>query len=97
MHWGLLVSFLIGVICAIRLPILHFTLVVIIGVCIYGFAYHASYASNTQLLLWCIAYGGVLQLGYVFSNCIFYLVYVRTGARKRRNFTSAMRSKYSPD
>jgi uncharacterized protein YqgC (DUF456 family) len=97
MHWGLLVSFLIGALCAIRLPALHFMLVVIMGISAYALIYQGSYSSNGNLILWCIIYAAMLQVGYVFSNFIFYLIYSRAGSRERGNFSAFMRSRYSPD
>lgn len=94
-HWGLLVSFLIGAVCAIRLPILHFTLIVIAGILV--FACSAAYESSAGIFLWCLAYAALMQIGYVFSNYIFHLIYARAHVRQRRNFSPVMRSKYSPD
>jgi hypothetical protein len=92
---GLLTPFLIGAVCAIRLPVLHFAVIMIIGICIYAAARGEVYDSNTTLLLWCVAYVGLLQIGYVFSNCVLYLLHNESGVHARRRFTSLLRSKYS--
>lgn len=97
MHWSFLVWILVGMLCAIRLPILHFTLVVIAGVCVYAVLFHSSYDSAGQLLVWCLIYGALLQFGYVCSHCIFYLMYIRTAAKERRLSRPKIRRGPSPD
>lgn len=85
MHWSFLVWILVGMVCAIRVPILHFTLVVIAGVCVYAVVFQSSYVSAGQLLVWCLIYGALLQFGYVCTHCIFYLTYIRTAVKERRS------------
>lgn len=91
MHWSFLVWILVGMVCAIRVPILHFTLVVIAGVCVYAVVFSRlmfppdncwSGASSTARL----------QFGYVCTHCIFYLTYIRTAVKERRSSSQKNRS-----
>ncbi|OCJ07880.1 hypothetical protein A6U87_11465 [Rhizobium sp. AC44/96] len=97
MPWSLLVLFLVGAVCAVRLPILHFTLVVVIVIAGYALASIGSAKSGIEVFVWSALYAGALEGGYILANCLFYLVFVKFFARKYKRPPSNLNSKYSQD
>lgn len=90
--WALTLSFLVGAVCAVRLPVLLFTVIVVIVVV--AFASFITASSTTETVIWAFIYAGVLEAGYLFVHCLFYLVYVRRAARTNKRSPAEMTSKY---
>lgn len=84
MAWTLTVSFLVGAILAVRMPVLIFTLIVL-GVMV---AYALTSVSTGTSVLISVAcaflFAAVLEAGYLCSHGLFYLLYVRQGGEERR-------------
>jgi len=93
--WALALSFLVGAVCAVRLPVLLFTVIVVIVVV--AFASFISAGSTVERVVWAFTHAGALEAGYLFVHCLFYLVYVRRAARVGKRPAAEMTSKYSPD
>lgn len=89
MSWDYLVWFVIGAICAVRLPILPFTLVVVVGIACYAFTLIGSGNPATTITLWCLFYAASLQAGYFFTHFLLYLIYVKIGGRDRKRRPNA--------
>lgn len=77
MAWGLIISFAVGVLCALRVPILHFTIIVLIVMVGYALANIGSGNSAINIIGWSFILAAVLEAGYIFPHVIFYVVYVK--------------------
>jgi hypothetical protein len=97
MPWAIAVSFVVGAVCAVRLPVLLFTIVVALVVVVFAVTSHSIGNSVGSSALWALAYAAALEAGYVFSHCLFYLAYVRRSSQASKADSSEMRSKYSAD
>ena len=81
--WYLIATFFIGAGCALKMPIFHFTIVFALGLVIYALSFLGSGEPITTVVLWCALFGVAVQLGYVFTHFMLYLVYIR-GKRSRQ-------------
>ncbi|MGV1760061.1 hypothetical protein [Rhizobium sp. P44RR-XXIV] len=77
MAWGLIISFAVGVLCALRVPILHFTIIVLIVMVGYSLANIGSANSTLDNIGWSFVLAAVLEAGYIFPHVLLYLVYVK--------------------
>lgn len=77
MAWGLIISFAVGVLCALRVPILHFTIIVLIVMVGYAIANIGSGNSVLAVIGWSFILAAVLEAGYIFPHVLFYVVYVK--------------------
>jgi len=77
MAWGLIISFVVGVLCALRVPILHFTIIVVIVMVGYALANIGSGNSAIDIVAWSFILAAVLEAGYIFPHVVFYVVYVK--------------------
>jgi hypothetical protein len=84
MAWGLVLSFAVGVLCALRVPILHFTLIVLAIMVGYAVMNIGTGSSVTEILAWSALLAVVLEAGYVFPHLLFYIVYVKLLGRDRK-------------
>jgi hypothetical protein len=84
MAWGLVLSFVVGALCALRVPILHFTIVVLAIMVGYAAINIGTGSSVTQIFVWTALLAIVLEAGYVFPHLLFYVVYVKLLGRDIR-------------
>ncbi|SEI00597.1 hypothetical protein SAMN05216228_101560 [Rhizobium tibeticum] len=95
MAWALLVSFVIGAVCALRMPILVFTLVVIAVMIACGVASYATGSSFLHAIGWGLIFAAVLEAGYVFTHGVLFFLYARRANNERTS--RKVHSKYSAD
>ena len=81
MAWGLIVSFVVGALCALRVPILLFTIIVLIVMAGYAFANIGSGSSALDIALWSFILAAVLEAGYIFPRLLLYIIYVKVLGR----------------
>ncbi|MDR6817503.1 hypothetical protein J2X76_002679 [Neorhizobium sp. 2083] len=97
MAWAVVSAFVIGALCAVRLPILIFTLLV--SVMTVAFALTGivlGYAMPT-VLMWSFLLLVALEAGCAGMNGLFFLLYARKRVAKREASPLEATSKYSPD
>lgn len=94
MAWGLIISFAVGVLCALRVPILHFTIIVLIVMVGYALANIGSGSSALHILRWSFVLAVVLEAGYIFPHVLLYVVYVKLLGRDIRRSTSQTGSRF---
>lgn len=87
MAWGLIISFAVGVLCALRVPILHFTIIVLIVMFGYAIASVGSGSSALGIIGWSFILAAALEAGYIFPHVLFYIVYVKVLGRDLRRPT----------
>jgi hypothetical protein len=97
MEWAAAVSFLIGVVCALRMPVLVFTIAVLIVMIAYAIASYSIGSTLLQSVAWSVAFAVVLEAGYLFGHGILYCLYSRRTAGGRRRVWQKIQSKYSAD
>lgn len=97
MEWAIAVSFLIGVICALRMPVLIFTLTVLIVMIAYAIASYSIGSSLLQSVAWSLAFAVVLEAGYLSGHGILYCLYSQRTEGGRRRLWQKVHSKYSAD
>ncbi|WP_028747161.1 hypothetical protein [Rhizobium mesoamericanum] len=97
MPWAIAVSFLVGAICAVRLPVLLFTLIVALIVVVFAVIGHGLGNSFATVAVWAIIYAAALEAGYLFVHWLFYLFYVKRTAQKTKQASPEIRSKYSAE
>jgi vacuolar-type H+-ATPase subunit I/STV1 len=84
MAWGLVLSFAVGALCALRVPILHFTIIVLAIVVGYAVMNIGTGSSAIDILSWAALLAVILEAGYIFPHLLFYVVYVKLLGRERR-------------
>jgi uncharacterized protein (DUF2062 family) len=97
MGWAIAVSFAIGVICAMRMPVLIFTFVVLVVIIAYAIASCTIGSPFAQSLAWGLAFAAVLEAGYLSGHGILFSLYSRRTERGRRRLWQKLHSKYSAD
>ncbi|MDP9811581.1 putative membrane protein [Rhizobium tibeticum] len=95
MAWALLVSFVIGAICALRMPILVFTLVVVAVILTCAIASYSTGSTFLHSIGWGLLFAAVLEAGYLFTHGVLYFLYARRGHNGRTS--RKVQSKYSAD
>ncbi len=95
MTWDLVIAFIVGLLCAARLPILIFTLVILAVVIILATAAVVLDYSVSDALTWAFLVAVALEAGCVAMNGIFYLLYVRRRVNEREQSSLGVNSKYS--
>jgi len=95
MGWAFAICFVIGAICALRLPILIFTLIVVFVMLGYAIVGVTTGSGILAAIAWAMALATLLEAGYLFTHAILYCVYTRraSGARSSRK----IQSKYTAD
>ncbi|MBB3569114.1 hypothetical protein [Rhizobium sp. BK491] len=81
MAWGLIVSFVVGALCALRVPILLFTIIVLIVMVGYALSNIGSGSSALDILAWSFILAAVLEAGYIFPRVLLYVIYVKVLGR----------------
>lgn len=81
MAWGLIVSFVVGALCALRVPILLFTIIVLIVMVGYALSNIGSGSSALDILVWSFILAAVLEAGYIFPRMLLYVIYVKVLGR----------------
>ncbi|EJK86703.1 hypothetical protein MOV66_06210 [Agrobacterium sp. SHOUNA12C] len=84
MAWGLVLSFAVGALCALRVPILHFTILVLAIMVGYAVMNIGTASSAIEVFSWTALLAVILEAGYVFPHLLFYVVYVKLLGRDRR-------------
>ncbi|QND45352.1 hypothetical protein HB780_06270 (plasmid) [Rhizobium lusitanum] len=84
MAWGLVLSFAVGALCALRVPILHFTIIVLAIVVGYAVMNIGTGSSAIEIISWAALLAVILEAGYIFPHLLFYVVYVKLLGRERR-------------
>ncbi|KQV70495.1 hypothetical protein ASC90_09460 [Rhizobium sp. Root1220] len=97
MGWEFVVAFLVGAACALRMPVLVFTIVVLIVLIAYAAASYTTGSSALSSMIWAFIFAAVLEAGYLVSHGILYLVYVKGAGRERKRSSADVSSKYSAD
>jgi hypothetical protein len=97
MHLAIAVAFLIGAVCAVRLPVLIFTLIVALVMVVFGAISYSSGYSLGSAALFAVIYAAALEGGYVLAHFVFYLVYVRRASRGDKRRSGKVTSKYSSE
>ena len=97
MPWALLISFAIGALCAARIPVLHFTILVSAVMIAYSVIGIASGGAIMDTFLWCAAYAVLLEAGYMFSHLLYYMIVAKAAKRDGEEPASKLRSRTSPD
>ncbi|WP_105426788.1 hypothetical protein [Neorhizobium tomejilense] len=95
MTWALVIAFIIGLLCAARLPILIFTLFVLAVVIVLATTAIVLDYSISDTLTWAFLAAVALEAGCVAMNGIFYLLYVRRRVNGREQSSLGANSKYS--
>ncbi|GAC1045786.1 hypothetical protein [Rhizobium sp. No.120] len=90
MAWGLIVSFVVGALCALRVPILLFTIIVLVVMVGYALSNIGSDSSALDIAAWSFILAAVLEAGYIFPHLLLYIIYVKVlgrdiGRSKSRN------------
>jgi hypothetical protein len=97
MPWALLISFAIGALCAARIPVLHFTVLVAAVMGAYASIGIATASPALNTVLWAAIYAVMLEAGYMFSHLLYYLIVVKVIKRDAKKPSSELRSRTSPD
>ncbi|CDZ40587.1 Hypothetical protein NGAL_HAMBI1145_54560 [Neorhizobium galegae bv. officinalis] len=95
MTWVLVIAFIIGLLCAARLPILIFTLFVLAVVIVLATTAIVLDYSISDALTWAFLVTVALEAGCVAMNGIFYLLYVRRRVNGRERSSLGANSKYT--
>jgi hypothetical protein len=95
MTWDLVIAFIIGLLCAVRLPILIFTLVVLVIIIVLAATAIVLGNSVFEALIWAFLVAAALEAGCVAMNGIFYMLYVRKHVNERKHTQLGVDSKYS--
>ncbi|MBO9196849.1 hypothetical protein J5277_22315 [Rhizobium sp. 16-449-1b] len=94
MPLAIVIAFIVGAVCAVRLPVLIFTLIVALVVVVFAVTSHGLGDSIGSSVLWGLAYAAALEAGYVFAHCLFYMVYVRRSSREDKQPSAKITSRY---
>ncbi len=96
--WALIVSFVVGAVCAVRLPILIFTLVVFLVATVFAAINIHAGISVASTAIWTIAYAASLEIGYVLAHALLYFLYIKRSERASRQQSPLdLPSKYSSE
>jgi hypothetical protein len=88
---------LTGVACALRMPVLIFTLIVLIVMIAYAIASYSIGSSLLQSVAWGLAFAVLLEAGYLSGHGILYCLYSRRTAGRRRRLWRKIHSRYPAD
>lgn len=96
--WALIVSFVVGAVCAVRLPVLIFTLMVsLVAIVFAAISLHAG-TSLASTAIWTLVYAAALEIGYVLAHGLLYFLYIKRSERASRQQPPLdLPSKYSSD
>ncbi|RDJ03288.1 hypothetical protein [Rhizobium grahamii] len=91
----LAICFVLGAVSALRMPILVFTLVVMVVMAAYAIFSVVAGMSSIMAFGWSMALASMLEAGYIFTHTVLYLVYVRRADETRA--PRKIQSKYTAD
>jgi hypothetical protein len=97
MVWALVISFIIGAFCAVRLSILIFTLIVLLVILLFAVSAIGIGYTTATTAIWAILLTAALEAGYVAMHGVFYLLYVRKREFEGKQPPLEVNSKYSAD
>lgn len=97
MTWALVISFILGAVCALRLPILIFTLVTLVVIFLFAASAIGMGYTVATAAMWAILLTVAIEAGYVAMHGVFYLLYVRKREFDRKRTPLEVNSKYSAD
>ncbi len=95
MGWALAICFVIGAISALRLPVLIFTLIVLVVMAAYAVFSFSTGSAVLPAVGWSIAFAAALEAGYLFTHGALYFLYVRRASDRRS--AQKIQSKYTAD
>ena len=95
MAWALLILFAIGAACALRVPILIVTLIVVVVTIAYAIVSYSSGSTFLYAIGWGLIFAGALETGYLFTHGVLHFLYVRRAGSERRS--REVQSRYSAD
>ncbi|MBD9449520.1 MULTISPECIES: hypothetical protein [unclassified Rhizobium] len=97
MGWALLVSFLIGAICALRVPVLIFALIVLVVMIAYAGVSYTNGSPLMHAIAWGFVFAVVLEAGYVFAHLLLHSFYTRRASDTEKRTPQQAQSKYHAD
>jgi len=97
MGWALVVSFLIGAICALRVPVLIFTLIVLVVMIAYAGVSYSTGSPFTHAIAWGFVFAVVLEAGYVFTHVFLHAFYTRLASDAEKRAPQEAHPKYPAD
>lgn len=97
MAWALVISFIIGAICGVRVPVLIFTFIIILVIAVFVATGLGLGYPTFQVFYWSVLLAAVLEAGYAVTHGLLYLIYVKGMSRREKRAGIAMKSKYSSD
>ena len=95
MAWALVISFIIGALCAIRLPILIFTLIVALVVVVFSLTGAALGYSFSTIANWSVLLASALEAGCMATHAFFYVAFVRRKSVEKKRSSIKMASNIS--
>lgn len=97
MGWALAVSFIIGAVCGLRMPVLIFTLVVLGVMIVYASISYSAGVPLARAIAWGFVFAAVLEAGNIFTHLLLYVFYTRRADGARKRTPQEMQSKYPAD
>ncbi|WP_112436873.1 hypothetical protein [Rhizobium sp. AN80A] len=97
MGWALVISLLIGAICALRVPVLVFALLVIAVLVIYAVVSYSSGSTLWHAVLWGGAFAVMLEAGYVLTHVLLHAFYTRRVDNDEKRTPQGANPKYPAD
>ncbi|MBW9118009.1 hypothetical protein JNB88_30805 [Rhizobium cauense] len=97
MGWALVISFLIGAICGLRVPVLIFTLIVLVVMVAYAVVSYSTGSTVVQAIAWGFVLAAVLEAGYVFTHVLLHAFYTRRASDTEKPAARQSQSKYPAD
>ena len=97
MGWALIISFLIGAVCALRVPVLIFALIVLVVMVAYAGVSYSTGSSLMQAIAWGFVFSVVLEAGYVFTHVLLHSFYTRRASDAEKRSPQQAQSKYHAD
>ncbi|MBB3399616.1 MULTISPECIES: hypothetical protein [unclassified Rhizobium] len=97
MGWALVISFLIGAVCALRVPVLIFTLIVLVVMIAYAGASYFAGSPVLNAFAWGFVFAVVLEAGYVFAHVVLHAFYARRASDTEKRAPQQAQPKYPAD
>ncbi|MDM9625165.1 hypothetical protein QTL95_04595 [Rhizobium sp. S152] len=97
MGWALVISFLIGAVSALRVPVLIFTLIVLVVLIVYTGIGYTTGSPILNAIAWGFVFAFVLEAGYVFTHVLLHSLYTRRASDNENRAPQQAQSKYPVD
>jgi uncharacterized membrane protein len=97
MGWALAISLLIGAVCALRVPVLIFALLVLAVLAIYAVVSYTTGNTLWYAIGWGIAFAVALEAGYVLTHVLLHAFYARRVDNAEKRAPQGTRSKFPAD